>query len=97
MKKMRMNISDDIFEEKKELDEKLVHTVLRVSMKTSALNGRTAKKMRMNTSEDILDEKNEVDEDLVHTVLRVSMKTSALYGRTAKKMRILFYILIFLS
>ena len=94
---MRMNISDDIFEEKTELDEKLVHTVLRVSMKTSALNGRTAKKMRMNTSEDILDEKKELNKKLFHTVLRVSMKTSALYGRTAKKMRILFYILIFLS
>ena len=90
MKKMRMNISDDIFEEKKELDEKLVHTVLRVSMKTSALNGRTAKKMRMNTSEDILDEKKELNKKLFHTVLRVSMKTSALDCRTPKKMSILF-------
>ena len=97
LKKMRITISDDIFEEKKELDEKLVHTVPRASMKTSALNGRTAKKMKMNTSEDMLDEKKELDEKLVHTVLRVSMKTSALNGRTAKKTRILFCILIFLS
>ena len=44
---MRMNITQDILDEKKELDKKLVHTVLRVSMKTSALDGRTAKKMRI--------------------------------------------------
>ena len=94
---MRMNISEVIFDEKKELDEELVHIVLRVSIKTSALDGRTTKKMRMNISEDIFDEKKELDEELVHTVLRVSMKTSALDGRTAQKMRILFCILIFLS
>ena len=44
---MRMNISDDIFEEKKNFDEESVYNVLRVSIKTSALNGRTSKKMRI--------------------------------------------------
>ena len=80
----------DIVEEKKELDEVLVHIVLRASMKTSALDCRTAKKMRISTSEDMLDEQKELKEKLVHTVLRASMKTSALDGRTAQKMRILF-------
>ena len=87
---MRMNISQDILDEKKELDEVLVHIVLRVSMKTSALDCRTAKKMRISTSEDMLDEQKELKKRLVHTVLRASMKTSALDGRTAQKMRILF-------
>ena len=46
-KKMRMKISEDIFYEKKKLDEESVYIVLRVSTKTSALVGGTTKKMRI--------------------------------------------------
>ena len=35
MKKMRMNISEDIFEEKKKFDEESVYNVLRVSIKNT--------------------------------------------------------------
>ena len=86
MKKRRMTISEDIFEEKKKLDEESVYTVLRVSTKTSALDGRTTKMMRMKISDDIFYEKKNLDDESVYTVLRVSTKTSALYGRTTKKM-----------
>ena len=47
MKKRRMTISEDIFEEKKKLDEESVYTLLGVSAMNFVLDGWTTMKIRI--------------------------------------------------